>query len=464
MGNHEPYMRRTWGCGLGALLVISSLGAQAGGFALIEQSVSSMGTAYANGAAGIDDASTLFFNPASMTRLQGKQATGGVHIVHSDVKFSGKGTYNSAALPPPLGGAPIQGKTSDNLSLTAAVPHGAYSQQFNDQLWFGLSVNGPFGLKTKYDDNWVGRYNAIESELITVNVNPSFAYKINEAVSVGAGVSALYADGKLTQAVDGGLATAFPPINVPPGAPPFNWIPGSKTYDGKAKLTGNDWGYGFNLGVLLKPSDRTRLGIAYRSKVDLTIKGNVDVSGLPPPLDVRNDKQNAKLDLTLPDSLSFSGLQQLTAKWAVMADVTWTNWSKLDSLDIDLEDGSRSVTQLQWEDTLRYSLGVTYQHNDSWLLRTGVAYDETPIPNDKYRTARIPGESRTWLALGANYRYDTRLSFDFGYAHLFVNDPRINSSDAYDPTTGQTTGFHRITGDYDASVDIFSAQVNWRFN
>ena len=175
-------------------------------------------------------------------------------------------------------------------------------------------------------------------------------------------------------------------------------------------------------------------------------------------------KQNAKLDLTLPDSLSLSGRQQLTPKWAIMADVTWTNWSKLDSLDIDIEDGSQSVTPLQWEDTLRYALGVTYQYNDSWLLRTGVAYDETPIPSDKYRTVRIPGEDRTWLALGANYRYDTRLSFDFGYAHLFVDDPKINSSDAYDPTTGQTTGFHKVTGDYDAAVDIFSAQVNWKFD
>lgn len=465
MGIYRPYIRRTWVCGLGGLATLVSLGVKAGGFALIEQSVSSMGTAYANGSAGMDDASTLFFNPASMTRLQGKNATGGVHIVHSDVKFSGKGTYNSAALPPPLGGAPIQGKNNDDLGFTAAVPHGAYSQQYSDQLWFGLTVNGPFGLKTKYDDNWVGRYNAIESDLITVNINPSIAFKINETVSVGAGASALYADGKLTQAVDGGLATAFPPIGVPPGNPPFNWAPGSNTYDGKAKLTGNDWGYGFNLGMLLEPTDRTRIGIAYRSKVDLTIKGNVDVSGLPPPiLSAGNGKQNAKLDLTLPDSLSLSGLQQLTSKWTIMADVTWTNWSKLDSLDIDIEDGSQSITQLQWEDTLRYSLGVTYQYNDAWLLRTGVAYDETPIPNEKYRTARIPGEDRTWLALGANYRYDGRLSFDFGYAHLFVDDPKINSSDAYDPTTGQTTGFHKVKGNYDASVDIFSAQVNWRFN
>ena len=147
-----------------------------------------------------------------------------------------------------------------------------------------------------------------------------------------------------------------------------------------------------------------------------------------------------------------------------MADITWTNWSKLNSLDIDIEDGSQSVTPLQWEDTLRYALGVTYKYNDTWLFRTGVAFDETPIPNKNLRTPRIPGENRTWLSLGANYKFDKQLSFDLGYAHLFVDDPKIDSTDAYDPSTGQTSGFHKVTGKYDASVDILSAQVNWRFN
>jgi long-chain fatty acid transport protein len=142
MDNHQPYVRRTSVCGLGVLITLISLGAKAGGFALIEQSVSSMGTAYANGSAGMDDASTLFFNPASMTRLEGKNATGGLHVVHSDVKFSGKGTYNASnpilnpnGGPLPIGGTQIQGKNQDDLGLTAGVPHGAYSHQYNDQLW-----------------------------------------------------------------------------------------------------------------------------------------------------------------------------------------------------------------------------------------------------------------------------------------------------------------------------------------
>jgi long-chain fatty acid transport protein len=466
MGARQAYLRRIWVYGLAGAVTLGSLGANASGFALMDQSVSSMGTAYANGSAGLDDASTIFFNPATMTRLAGKNATGGVHIVHSNVEFSGKAFYNPdnpAFQGTPLAGAPIDGKQHDSLDLTAAVPHGAYSYQYNDRIWLGVTVNGPFGLKTEYNDDWVGRYNAIKSELIAVNINPSFGYKINEHASVGFGVSAMYADGELTQAVDGGLATASPPINVPPGNPPFFWAPGSDTYDGKVKLTGNDWGYGFNLGILLEASDRTRLGLAYRSKVDLNVKGNAKVSGLPPPLDTRNGKQNAKLDISLPDSLSLSGLHQLTSQWTLMADVTWTNWSKLDQLDIRLQDGRQSVTPMQWNDSMRYSLGATYKYSESWLFRTGVAYDETPVPNSRLRSARVPDASRTWLAVGANFRVSKQLSFDFGYAHEFVDDPDINSADAYDPSQGQTTGFHKLKGSYDASVDIFSAQVNWRF-
>jgi long-chain fatty acid transport protein len=218
------------------------------------------------------------------------------------------------------------------------------------------------------------------------------------------------------------------------------------------------------MGILLEPSDSTRLGIAYRSKVNLTIEGDAKVSGLPAPLNVQNGTNNAKLDLSLPDSLSLSGLHQLNPRWTIMADVTWTKWSNLNELDVKIQGGSQSVTQLQWNDTTRYAIGATYKYNESWLLRTGVAFDETPVPDAQLRTARIPDADRTWLSFGANYKLNKKLSFDLGYAHLFVDNPDINSSDAYDPTTGVNTGFHRIKGSYDAAVDILSAQVNWKFN
>ena len=438
-----------------ALLLLTSTAVQASGFALIEQSVSSMGTAYANGSSGMDDASTIHFNPATMTRLEGRNASGGIHVLHSRTDFDGKGFYDPSL--PFVGGASTGNNGKDDISLTAAVPHGGYSHQVNDKIWAGLSINGPFGLKTKYDNGWVGRYHAIKSDLKTVNINPSLAFEINDKASVGAGVSALYADGELTSAIDGGLSTLLVG-GILPGNPPFFWSPGSDTLDSFAKLTGDDWGYGWNVGALFKPLPDTRIGLHYRSKVDLTLKGDIRVNG---PL--VNLHTNAKLDVTLPASASLSGLHALSPKWTVMADVTWTKWDELDELRVEIDNGSESVTPLDWDNAIRVAVGASYKYNETWLLRSGVAYDKTPVPKDSLRTPRVPDADRIWLTFGANYRYSKALSFDFGYAHLFVDDPELNTDDSHDPTTGQTSGFHKVKGDYDAAVDILSAQVNWKF-
>jgi long-chain fatty acid transport protein len=427
----------------------------AAGFSLIEQSVSSMGTAYANGSSGMDDASTIYYNPASMTRLEGRNASGGVHVIHSNTDFDGKGFYDPSL--PFFGGASTGNNGKDDIGLTAAVPHGGYSHQLNDQMWMGLTINGPFGLKTKYDNNWVGRYHAIKSDLKTVNINPSIAYEINDKASVGAGVSALYADGELTNAVDGGLLGSLASIGL--GGPPIpGWVPGSDTLDSFAKLTGDDWGYGWNVGLLLEPTPDTRIGLHYRSKVDLTLEGDIRDNG-----PVVNLNTGAKLDVTLPPSASLSALHALNPKWTVMADVTWMKWDELDELRVEIDNGSKNVTPLKWDNATRVSVGASYQHNPAWLFRTGVAYDKTPVPKDSLRTPRVPDADRVWLTFGANYHYSKALSFDFGYAHLFVDDPKLNTDSSFDPTLGQSSGFHKVKGDYDAAVDIVSVQANWKF-
>lgn len=455
MGLFNLDRRRLVSSATAVCVILLSGAVHASGFALIEQSVSSMGTAYANGSSGMDDASTIFFNPASMTRLEGKNASGGLHVINSRTDFSGQGFYNPSSPAinlAGLGGVSTGNNTHDNIGLTAAVPHGSYSQQLNERMWLGLSINGPFGLKTNYDDNWTGRYLAIQSELKTANINPTFAYEINDQVSLGLGLNALYADGKLTNAIDGGLLAALQGMPIP------GWVPGSSTYDSEVKLTGDDWGYGWNVGLLLEPGPDTRIGLSYRSKVDLTLKGDARARG--PVVDFSS---NAKLDLTLPSSASLSGQHTLNSKWTVLADITWTKWNELEELRAELDNGSQSVTPLEWDNTIRVALGASYRYNATWLWRTGIAYDQTPVPNDNVRTPRVPDADRYWLSFGANYRYSNTLSFDIGYAHLFVDDPDINSTDAYDPGTGQTTGFHKLKGSYDAAVDIFSAQVNWKF-
>jgi long-chain fatty acid transport protein len=441
-------------CYTAVLLALGTSNALASSFALIEQSVSGMGTAYAVGSSGIDDASTVYFNPASMSRLHGSHLSGGLQIVDLNTDFKGSAEYANTGSP--LDGAPISGKKKLNLDTTEVVPSGYISHQYSDKVWFGLGVNAPFGLKTDYDsDNWVGRYNADKSELLTININPSMAFKFNDNVSIGFGVSALYADGELTNSADVGLGTLSQ-------GNPLGWFPGEvgkDTFDSHVKLTADDWGYGFNTGLLLAPTQNTRIGLHYRSEIDLKLEGHAKVTG-----PVVKGRQKAKLDITLPDTVSLSGNYSLNSRWGLMADVTWTQWSDIDTLDIKLQDGSRSVADWDYDDSWRYSIGAEFKPSRTWTFRTGVALDETPVPNDSLRSPRVPDEDRTWLTLGMTYRHSPNLTFDFGYAHIFVDDPKLKGvSDNHNPTAGQTTGVHELSGKYDASVDILSAQVNWKF-
>jgi len=466
MANMPPVARRFLTCSAAGLLSLASTSTLASSFALIEQSVSGMGSAYAIGSAGINDASTVFFNPAGMSRLPGTHVNGSLQIVYSQVDFKGSAEYsdNLALLTPPpdglgIAGSRISGKSKDDTDLLAGIPSGYISHQYSDRVWFGLGVNAPFGLQTEYDNDWVGRYQAIKSQLYTYNFNPSIALKFTKHATLGFGLSAMYADGELTNAVDVGMGNA---LSDPPSPLPSPWVPGTGTYDSKVKLTGDDWGYGFNGGLLLEPSESTRFGFHYRSQIDLKLDGHAKAKG---PL--LNSRQSAKLDITLPDSLSVSAYHAFSSQWAMMADVTWTQWSALNSLDTKLANGQQSVAEWNYDDSTRYAIGAEYRHNQNWTLRTGVAYDETPVPSDNLRSPRVPDEDRVWLSFGATYRYSPELSFDFGYAHLFVDDPKLDSvSDNRDPTLdypANLTGFHTLSGDYDASVDIFGVAVNWKF-
>lgn len=380
--------------------------AQAAGYALIEQNASGLGNAYAGQAASAQDASTVFFNPAGMTQLPDRQVVVAGHLIKPQAEFSGTST---------IGGG--NGGDAGNLAF---LPNAYGAFRLTPDLHLGLGVNAPFGLKTEYDSGWAGRTQAIKSELKTINLNPSIAWRASESLSLGAGVSIQYIDATLTNASAAGLAT----------------------------VKGDDYGWGFNLGALWQVSEATRIGLAYRSSVDYTLEGSVGFSGVP-ALD-----GPVTADVTLPDSASLSLFHKLNPRWDLLADISWTGWSDFDELRIVRTSGAVvGFTPENWSDTTRYSLGASYHRSDKLTLRGGLAFDETPV-SDPYRTARIPDEDRIWVAFGVQYRVSPRSALDLGYAHLFVRDASINKTEA-----GPVT----LTGSYDASVDILSAQYTLNF-
>ena len=221
------------------------------------------------------------------------------------------------------------------------------------------------------------------------------------------------------------------------------------------ELMMDDWGFGFNLGAIYQMTPSTRLGLAYRSKVEQTLKGEVKFdrpAGIP---SAAAPDGRVTADLTLPENVSLSVFSQLNDKWDVMGDVTWTRWSRFSELKIVRNNGQVLTTVPEnWENTRRYSLGASYRYSDKLKLRAGVAYDEEAIKNE-FRTARIPGNDRTWIALGASWQLNPGSVVDVGYAHLFVSDASVD--DDQRPLSG------RLAGKYKASVDILSVQYTHHF-
>jgi len=420
--------------GLSAALLIITSGAQAAGFALIEQNASGMGNAYAGAAAVAADASTIFFNPAGMTYIDGTQAVGALHLINPNAEFHNDGSVAAN------GGRPL-GNEGPNAGDLAFVPNFYLMTDITPSIRVGVGLNAPFGLKTEYGDDWMGRFQADKSEVKTININPSIAFKVNDQLSLGFGVSAMRADATLTQTVNFG---------------PFG--------EGSAKVKGDDWGFGFNLGAIYQVTETTRVGMAYRSKVEQHLDGDVKFSrpaGLPAPFVNATPNGGVKADVTLPESFSVSAFSKLNDTWDLMGDVTWTRWSQFEELKIVRDNGvTLALTPENWENTMRYSIGVNYHYSEVLKLRAGLAYDEEAI-DDEFRTARIPGNDRKWVSLGASYQVSPKSKFDVGYSHLFISDADIDDDQRI--VSGSPFGKGRVTGDFEGSVDLLSMQFTHNF-
>ena len=429
----------------------STAGASA--FQLLEQSASGLGNAYAGQGASAQDASTIFFNPAGMTKLPGRNAVGALNAIKPSAKFTNTGSTN-APLQPTLGG------NGGDAGDWAFVPNAYFSWQLNPQLWVGLGLNAPFGLKTEYDTTWVGRFHAIESELKTINVNPSIAYKVSDTLSLGAGINYQRADATLSNAVNYSAA-AFGA-----GGAPLLAAIGGPGQEGVAKVEGNDGAWGYNLGAMFDVTPNTRMGIAYRSAMKYTLTGDVKFSNRPAALAGGLPDGPVRADIKLPAIASLNLFHRLNPKWDLLADVTWTDWSTLQSLDIYRTNGALlSTTPLRWKDTWRVGVGANYHHNDLWTFRFGTAYDQTPVP-DADRTPRVPDQDRIWVALGAQYRMSRQLAIDVGYAHLFVRDASVNLCNAAQAAANPAAcaGKNNLVGTYNSNkVDIISAQARYAF-
>ncbi|HEX7035625.1 MAG TPA: porin [Pseudomonadales bacterium] len=439
-----------------ALLVLVSAGVHGGGMAITEHSAKGLGTAFASGGTAAEDASTQWFNPASMM-LIGHAASVSASLVSPRFEYEDRGSVQRVG----AGTIPLLplADPEDQGGEDRFVPALFYVRPIGEDLRVGVGLNSPFGLATEYGDDWRGRYHALDSEVVDINLNLNVAYAVTSSWAVGGGVSVNYLEAELTNAIDFAAVCA----SVAGGPCPNGAVPGQGEFDGLIESQGDDVAFGFNLGVLWR-NDTTRIGLAYRSELDHDLEGDVDFrtptalggfAALGPQLGVALEAAFADEDisagLTLPDSLSLGAYHDFGAV-ALAADLTWYDWGDIPEVRIERASGADDLVEpLRWDDTLRAAVGMIAELDDRWTVRVGAAYDESPTPSAAERSARVPDDDRTWLSLGASYRIGGRWSVDVGYAHLLVGDTGIARPNA----TGGT-----LIGEFDSSANLLSVQVS----
>lgn len=411
-------------------LAVADHTACASGFQLREQGADAMSNAMAGSTAKAYDLSTLFYNPAGMARLNGNQAELGAAWVAPSSRFEGQNT---------VGGIPTAGSNGGNGAQSVAVGS-AYLMWDPAPDWrFGLAVTSPFGMRSDYDEDWVGRYHALDTTLTTVNVSPSVSYRIDDRLSVGAGLQVGYIDARQTNAINFGAL-----------------VPGAG--DGLFKVSGDDVALGWTTSLLYQFTPATRMGLSYRSSIRHAIHGQAEFQGVPAALagNVAFADSDADVVITLPDTVTLGLYHEISPQWAVMSDMAWTRWSSFRTLSLTFDSGRPEVAVPEnWHDTVFISLGATYRPNDQLGLHLGTAFDRAAV-GDKFRNARLPESNRFWLSAGVSYEPSPEHRFNLSYTHIFADSAAIDQT-AVDQIGG------RLTGSYDIHADVISASYTLRF-
>ncbi|MCG6874570.1 MAG: outer membrane protein transport protein [Betaproteobacteria bacterium] len=406
---------------LGTAFAALGTNAFASGFQLQEQNASGLGLAYSGMAAAVQDASTVFWNPAGTALLPGIQGAVSLNYIMPDTKYTDSGTSTFAAF-----------GNDGNAGVDALVPALYGSWMINPQWSVGLGINAPFGLSTEWDLPWAGQFHALKSEIKTLNINPTVAFKVNNAIQLGAGLSYQRLEATLTN-----------------GASPL--IPGSV-----GQVKGDDWGWGWNVGALFALGPDTRIGVTYRSTIKYEI--NADLTFSTPALAALAG--TVKANIKLPDTFSVAVSHKLNPKIRLLADWTWTGWDTIQNLTLVRTSGplagtNASNTALNFKTSWRVGGGIEYEVSQPVLLRAGIAYDKSPV-QDEFRTPRLPDNDRTWLSVGARFKPSPNWWFDVGYTYIWVNDgPSQLMPNTIPPGN--------LVGNYKSNINILGAQASFKF-
>ena len=397
---------------LAVAVAIVSTNAWSAGFQLNEFSSSGLGRAYSGEGAIADDAGNVSRNPALITMFDRPTFSGGAVFVDPDVNISGTSPSGRST-------------DADNIAPTAWVPNLHFVAPINEQFGWGASVTSNYGLATEFNNSYTAGSVAGKTDLTTVNLNLSGAYRLDNHWSFGLGFDAVYARAKIERyAGDLGPLLAASNPSLGPLAPTVAGIPADTQI---THLKGDEWGFGWNAGILYELDKDNRYGLTYRSEVKIDFDGDYK-SSLPAAFNPILAGYNlygtsgatipGSLTLNLPEMWELSGYNRVAPQWAVHYSLTYTSWSQFQELKAKGSDGQTLFQKEEgFRDAYRIALGTTYYMDDNWTFRTGIAFDDSPVPADK-RSISIPDQDRLWLSAGTTYAFNEDASVDLGVSYM----------------------------------------------
>lgn len=481
--------------------------AMASGYKLNEQGASGAGNAYAGRAAIVEDATVVFYNPAGMVKLkQAEFSLGGSYIdpvgsfeLESYTNGAGK-TYTAEDTGPYSDGG--------NFLSSAMIPYAYFATPISEDFAAGFGIFAPFGTNTDYANDFVGGGFADQTQLTSIEFQPAVAYRLNDQLSLGFGLDITYMEGLLSKQVDTVpynenlkfLNGGENPRHAGLGFAELTdeqWA-SNAGFNNHYEVSGDDWQVGYNLSLMWDINSDITLGVAYRSEMEFKLKGESKFAqkegvmgltqapagmGIPEgtyiiaPVDgvtgsVPN--QASEVPLTTPQSLTLSYAQQLTERVQFVAGATWTQWSVFKDFDVISTQSTPGMIELlgglgegyighieeNWHDTIAVAVGVNYQLNNDWLIRSGYANDQSPVSNS-YRTARVPDNDREWISAGFNYRINNDVDVDFALSYLFFADTKVDEYDR--KLDGQPKNKSpNLKGTYSMDAMAYSLQVNYK--
>jgi long-chain fatty acid transport protein len=422
---------------LSGLGLISALPfqANASGYKLEFQSPSVL--ADAGEAAVVEDAGTNWYNSAGLVYLPQQYVLAGTEVWQS-TRFNGQTTAAT--------GVPVTGPVNSTATSKPHVflPAVHYVHPIKDRFAVGISLVPAWGLMEQYGNNdSVLRYDLVRIYTKTIDIEPSFAMKINKQWSVGLGPDIHY-----FQVLNTSNVFTSPP-------PPFGL---GTTGDSISRYSASDWNYGWHIGALFRPNEATRIGLNYRSKIVEHLAGHSDFAVPGGPLAGLYETNQFRVNIPLPPTTTLSVYRDITARWALMGTIAYDQWGVIKgyyakSYIQPVKPNLINVSLVQgFHNTFDLSFGTHYKLNDQWMLRASFKYLPTPT-NGAYRDVAFPDGPKYGINFGARYTMNKKFAFDMIYGHVFSPQVGINSKN---PVTGAAS-----SGSTQTSINLVGAQLVW---